>query len=57
MMLSNLIFCTLSWQAEYPKYTQLLAKILEGVLSQGDVKDKCQHLEEVSLFQSFLFAG
>ncbi|KAJ8437226.1 hypothetical protein Cgig2_012495 [Carnegiea gigantea] len=38
---------SLSLKAEYPKYTPLLAKILEGVLSQGDVKDKCQHLEEV----------
>ncbi|KAK9724622.1 hypothetical protein RND81_05G087400 [Saponaria officinalis] len=36
-----------SLKSEYPNYTPLLAKILEGVLSQDDAKDKLQHLEEV----------
>ncbi|XP_074282195.1 tripeptidyl-peptidase 2 [Silene latifolia] len=38
---------SLSLKSEYPKYTPLLAKILEGVLSQDNLKDKCRHLEEV----------
>ncbi|KAH9603507.1 hypothetical protein KSS87_010023 [Heliosperma pusillum] len=38
---------SISLKSEYPKYTPLLAKILEGVLSQDNLKDKCRHLEEV----------
>lgn len=34
------------WQTEYPKYTPLLAQILEGLLSQ-EVEDKTHHYEEV----------
>lgn len=34
-------------QSEYPNYTPLLAKILEGVLSEDKVEDKCLHLQEV----------
>ncbi|KAK3220701.1 hypothetical protein Dsin_014671 [Dipteronia sinensis] len=30
-------------KSEYPKYTPLLAKILEGLLSQGSVGDKVRH--------------
>lgn len=36
------------WQCEYPKYTPLLAKILEGVLSQSNVEDKIRLDEEAS---------
>ncbi|XP_027359339.1 tripeptidyl-peptidase 2-like isoform X3 [Abrus precatorius] len=32
---------------EYPKYTPLLAKILEGLVSRSNVKDKIHHDEEV----------
>lgn len=35
------------WQTEYPKYTPLLAQILEGLLSQ-EVEDKIHHYEEVT---------
>ncbi|XP_075650428.1 tripeptidyl-peptidase 2-like [Castanea sativa] len=34
-------------KSEYPKYTPLLAKILEGLLSQSNVEDKIHHDEEV----------
>ncbi|KAJ8771388.1 hypothetical protein K2173_026565 [Erythroxylum novogranatense] len=36
-----------SLKSEYPKYTPLLAKILEGVLSRGNVEDKIRQAEEV----------
>lgn len=36
------------WQSEYPKYTPLLAKILEALISRSNVKDKIRHDEEVS---------
>ncbi|CAL5323199.1 unnamed protein product [Camellia sinensis] len=38
---------SVGWQSEYPKYTPLLAKILEGLLSQNNVEDKIPHLEEI----------
>ncbi|GMP82105.1 hypothetical protein CsSME_00036568 [Camellia sinensis var. sinensis] len=38
---------SVGWQSEYPKYTPLLAKILEGLLSQNNVEDKIPYLEEV----------
>ena len=42
-------YCTFRWlQSEYPKYTPLLAKILEGLLAQKNVEDKMCHYEEVS---------
>ncbi|XP_057527935.1 tripeptidyl-peptidase 2 isoform X1 [Amaranthus tricolor] len=37
---------SLSLKSEYPNYTPLLAKILEGVLSEDNVEDKCFHLQE-----------
>ncbi|XP_058205932.1 tripeptidyl-peptidase 2 isoform X1 [Rhododendron vialii] len=36
-----------SLKSEYPKYTPLLAKILEGLLSQNKVEDKIRHYEEI----------
>lgn len=39
---------SISWQSEYPKYTPLLAKILEGWLSEDNVEDKIHHYEEVT---------
>ncbi|XP_031094573.1 tripeptidyl-peptidase 2 isoform X2 [Ipomoea triloba] len=39
---------SISLKSEYPKYTPLLAKILEGLLSQKNVEDKIQHYEEVT---------
>ncbi|RYQ94046.1 hypothetical protein Ahy_B09g100248 isoform A [Arachis hypogaea] len=36
-----------SLKSEYPKYTPLLAKILEGLVSRSNIKDKLQHHEEV----------
>ncbi|CAL5379946.1 unnamed protein product [Camellia sinensis] len=38
---------SVGWQSEYPKYTPLLAKILEGLLSQNNVEDKIPHLGEI----------
>ncbi|KMT16382.1 hypothetical protein BVRB_3g055270 [Beta vulgaris subsp. vulgaris] len=38
---------SVSLKSEYPKYTPLLAKILEGMLSQDNIEEKCGHLEEV----------
>ncbi|KAF3954238.1 hypothetical protein CMV_020394 [Castanea mollissima] len=38
---------SVSLKSEYPKYTPLLAKILEGLLSQSNVEDKIHHDEEV----------
>ncbi|XP_045813598.1 tripeptidyl-peptidase 2-like isoform X2 [Trifolium pratense] len=32
---------------EYPKYTLLLAKILEGLVSRSNIKDKFHHNEEI----------
>ncbi|KAL8138735.1 hypothetical protein V2J09_004736 [Rumex salicifolius] len=34
-------------ESEYPKHTPLLAKILEGLLSQNNAADKIQYYEEV----------
>ncbi|XP_024625143.2 tripeptidyl-peptidase 2 isoform X2 [Medicago truncatula] len=34
-------------KSEYPKYTPLLAKILEGFVSRSNIKDKSHHHEEV----------
>ncbi|XP_057446180.1 tripeptidyl-peptidase 2-like isoform X2 [Lotus japonicus] len=34
-------------KSEYPKHTPLLAKILEGLVSRSNIKDKIQHDEEV----------
>ncbi|KAK6155687.1 hypothetical protein DH2020_009935 [Rehmannia glutinosa] len=39
---------TISLKSEYPKYTPLLAKILEALISQNNFKDKIHHYEEVS---------
>ncbi|XP_020240475.1 tripeptidyl-peptidase 2 isoform X2 [Cajanus cajan] len=36
-----------SLKSEYPKYTPLLAKILEGLVSRSCIKDKFNHDEEV----------
>ncbi|KAL2920688.1 Tripeptidyl-peptidase 2 [Bienertia sinuspersici] len=36
-----------SLKSEYSSHTPLLAKILEGILSQDKIEDKCCHLEEV----------
>ncbi|KAL2324539.1 hypothetical protein Fmac_023597 [Flemingia macrophylla] len=36
-----------SLKSEYPKYTPLLAKILEGLVSRSYIKDKFHHNEEV----------
>ncbi|KAJ7974178.1 tripeptidyl-peptidase 2-like [Quillaja saponaria] len=38
---------TVTLKSEYPKYTPLLAKVLEGVLSRSNFKDKIHHDEEV----------
>ncbi|KAL7003416.1 tripeptidyl-peptidase II Tpp2 [Sarracenia purpurea var. burkii] len=38
---------SISLKSEYPKYTPLLAKILEGLLSQNNVEDKMHHFEEI----------
>lgn len=45
--LSNTGICHVSLQSEYPKYTPLLATILEGLVSRSNVKDKLHHDEEV----------
>ncbi|XP_027189528.1 tripeptidyl-peptidase 2 isoform X2 [Cicer arietinum] len=34
-------------KSEYPKYTLLLAKILEGLVSRSNIKDKFHHNEEI----------
>ena len=34
-------------QSEYPKHTPLLAKILEGLVSEGNAEDKIFHNQEV----------
>ncbi|XP_009617650.1 tripeptidyl-peptidase 2 [Nicotiana tomentosiformis] len=34
-------------KSEYPKYTTLLAKILEGLLSRNNVEDKIHHYTEI----------
>ncbi|CAN4087751.1 unnamed protein product [Withania somnifera] len=36
-----------SLKSEYPKYTPLLAKILEGLLSRSNIKDKIHHFTEI----------
>lgn len=38
---------SISLKSEYPKYTPLLAKILEGLLSQNKIEDKIHHYEEI----------
>ncbi|KAG8381312.1 hypothetical protein BUALT_Bualt06G0109300 [Buddleja alternifolia] len=38
---------SISLKTEYPKYTPLLAKILEGLISQNNVEDKIHHYEEI----------
>ncbi|XP_052183432.1 tripeptidyl-peptidase 2 isoform X2 [Diospyros lotus] len=38
---------SISLKSEYPKYTPLLAKILEGLLYQYDGEDKIPHYEEI----------
>ncbi|KAL0304275.1 UNVERIFIED_CONTAM: Tripeptidyl-peptidase 2 [Sesamum radiatum] len=37
---------SISLKSEYPKYTPLLAKILEALVSQNNVEDKIHHYEE-----------
>uniref|UniRef100_A0A5B6YUZ2 Tripeptidyl-peptidase 2 n=1 Tax=Davidia involucrata TaxID=16924 RepID=A0A5B6YUZ2_DAVIN len=44
---SEWIKLSISLKSEYPKYTSLLAKIMEGLLSQNNVEDKIHHYEEV----------
>ncbi|XP_061350960.1 tripeptidyl-peptidase 2 isoform X2 [Gastrolobium bilobum] len=36
-----------SLKSEYPKYTPLVARILEGIVSRNNIKDKISHDEEV----------
>ncbi|XP_057476526.1 tripeptidyl-peptidase 2-like isoform X2 [Actinidia eriantha] len=38
---------SVSLKSEYPKYSPLLAKILEGLLAQNNVEDKICHYEEI----------
>ncbi|CAH9123538.1 unnamed protein product [Cuscuta epithymum] len=38
---------SLTLKSEYPKYTPLLAKILESLLSRNNVADKIHHYEEI----------
>ncbi|XP_030500340.2 tripeptidyl-peptidase 2 [Cannabis sativa] len=38
---------SLSLKSEYPNYTPLLAKILEGLLSRNNIQDKISHNEKV----------
>ncbi|KAL8049656.1 hypothetical protein ABFX02_06G033300 [Erythranthe guttata] len=38
---------SISLKSEYPKYTPLLAKILEALISQNNFEDKIQHYEEI----------
>lgn len=38
---------SISLKSEYPKYTPLLSKILEGLLSQKNGEDKIHHYEEI----------
>ncbi|XP_011076155.1 tripeptidyl-peptidase 2 isoform X2 [Sesamum indicum] len=38
---------SISLKSEYPKYTPLLAKILEALISQNNVEDKIHHYEEI----------
>ncbi|KAL3524283.1 hypothetical protein ACH5RR_017117 [Cinchona calisaya] len=38
---------SISLKSEYPKYTPLLAKILEGLLSQNSAEDKIHYYEEI----------
>lgn len=45
--LTSAWICYVSLQSEYPKYTPLLATILEGLVSRSNVKDKINHDEEV----------
>nr|XP_025886046.1 tripeptidyl-peptidase 2 [Solanum lycopersicum] len=41
------LFFQFTLQSEYPKYTPLLAKILEGVLSRSNIEDKFHHFTEI----------
>ncbi|XP_054787399.1 tripeptidyl-peptidase 2 isoform X2 [Prosopis cineraria] len=36
-----------SLKSEYPKYTPLLAKILDGLVSRSNIKDKIRHNDEI----------
>ncbi|KAL0371709.1 UNVERIFIED_CONTAM: Tripeptidyl-peptidase 2 [Sesamum calycinum] len=38
---------SISLKSEYPKYTPLLAKILEALVSENNVEDKIRHYEEI----------
>ncbi|CAK9160937.1 unnamed protein product [Ilex paraguariensis] len=38
---------SISLKTEYPKYTPLLSKILEGLLHENNVEDKIRHYEEI----------
>ncbi|KAL7107116.1 hypothetical protein ACP275_06G033500 [Erythranthe tilingii] len=38
---------SISLKSEYPKYTPLLAKILEALISQNNFEDKIHHYEEI----------
>lgn len=53
--LCNLFNYSLSLQLEYPNYTPLLSKILEGRVSQGNAEDKIRHYEEVIKMCARLF--
>lgn len=44
-----LFLVSITLQSEYPKYTTLLAKILEGLLSRNNVEDKIHHYTEVNI--------
>ncbi|KAG8652896.1 tripeptidyl-peptidase 2 isoform X2 [Manihot esculenta] len=38
---------SISLKSEYPNYTPLLAKILEGLLSESNIEDKIGHYEDI----------
>ena len=42
-------------QSEYPKYTPLLANILDGVISRGPDDDKMSHKQEVLEVSDFSY--
>lgn len=42
-------------QSEYPKYTPLLAKILDGLISSGADDDKIGHKKEVVSVSACLY--
>lgn len=59
-LMDRILNCQCLWmQSEYPKYTPLLAKILEGVLSRSNVENIISHHKEVIcniFFLSFSFS-